>query len=164
MSGIGSHTRPIRGRTDNWLTPPIFVAELGPFDLDPCAASGRPVSHKCAKKEYFSAGEEKPWEGRVWMNPPYGDKTGIWLKKLSQHGRGTALVFARTETDMFRDFVWPKATALRFLYRRIHFHTLDGKRASGNSGGPSVLIAYGVEDAIHLMNARWLGGKFIFNT
>jgi hypothetical protein len=41
-TGIGSHTRAFRGKTDCWLTPPEIIRALGPFDLDPCAAPSQP--------------------------------------------------------------------------------------------------------------------------
>ena len=43
------------------------------------------------------------------MNPPYGSETPKWLKKLSEHGNGIALIYARTETRMFFNYVWDKA-------------------------------------------------------
>lgn len=39
---LTSHQRPHHGASDVWLTPPEIVADLGPFDLDPCAAVGQP--------------------------------------------------------------------------------------------------------------------------
>jgi hypothetical protein len=87
------------------------------------------------------------WEGRVWMNPPYSSEDiGRWLRRLADHGRGTSLIFARTETEAFRRQVWERASGLLFLYGRLHFHTPDGRRAVKNSGAPSVLCAYGQED------------------
>jgi hypothetical protein len=56
-------------------------------------------------------------------------------------------MFARTETEMFVRWVWNRATVVLFLYGRLHFHHPDGRRAKGNSGGPSVLVAYGQHDA-----------------
>jgi len=75
-TGIGSHTRAVRGQTDCWLTPPEIIEALGPFDLDPCAAPGQPWA--TAKHQYAPPqdGLELPWFGRVWVNPPYGQQTG----------------------------------------------------------------------------------------
>ena len=56
---------------------------------------------------------------------------------------GIALAFARTETAMFRRWVWPHASGVLFLAGRPNFHYPDGARARGNSGGPICLIAYG---------------------
>jgi hypothetical protein len=87
------------------------------------------------------------------MNPPYGPALERWLTKLADHGTGTALVFARTETRAFFRAVWERADALLFLEGRQHFHHADGTRSIENSGGPSVLIAYGAHDAERLLDS-----------
>lgn len=146
-NGIGSHHRGHEGKNNEWLTPPEIVQALGEFDLDPCSPVNRPW--RTAKSHYTTEddGLTKPWIGRVWLNPPYGPHTGKWLRRLACHGRGTALIFARTETEMFFEHVWGKASALLFIKGRLHFHYVDGTRAAANSGAPSVLISYGDEDA-----------------
>ena len=145
-TGIGSHTRAFQGKTDCWLTPPDIIKALGPFDLDPCAAPGQPWP--TAKHHYAlpQDGLQLPWFGRVWLNPPYGQQTALWLDRLSQHANGIALVFARTETAMFFEHVWGKVAGALFLEGRLYFYQADGTRAKGNSGGPSVLLAYGKEN------------------
>jgi hypothetical protein len=100
------------------------------------------------------------WEGRVWLNPPYSFEAWVWLEKLAAHGRGTALIFARTETAGFVEQVWGKATGLLFLHGRLHFHYPDGRRAKANSGAPSVLVAYGEDDAAILRSCA-LGGTYV---
>jgi hypothetical protein len=142
--GIGGHTTPNHGATDSWITPKFIIDALGPFDLDPCQCDSQPWP--CATMGYHEHGLEQPWFGRVWLNPPYSS-AAKWLEKLADHGCGTALIFARTETEMFQEFVWNRATGILFLWGRLFFHYQDGKRAKGNSGAPSVLIAYGKDDA-----------------
>ena len=75
------------------------------------------------------------------------------MRKLANHGTGIALVFARTETEMFVSEVWGRADAVLFLAGRLHFHHVDGTRAVANSGAPSVLIAYGQRDVEALENS-----------
>lgn len=54
-----------------------------------------------------------PWDGRIWLNPPYHRRTiSAWLGRMAAHGRGTALIFARTDTAAFHAFVWQACTAL----------------------------------------------------
>src|SRR6185503_8425133 len=103
---ISSHERPNEGATNEWLTPPEIVKALGPFDLDPCAPVVRPWD--TAAKHYTTAedGLSQPWEGRVWLNPPYGPHAAKFLAKLAKHGNGIALTFARTETLAFVKWVW----------------------------------------------------------
>jgi hypothetical protein len=158
--GIGSHTKPNAGLKDEWLTPPEIIEALGPFDLDPCAAVDQPWKTAHIQYTIEEDGLSRPWMGMVWCNPPYGPQTWKWLSALAAHGNGIALIFARTETAGFFDEVWEKADALLFLEGRLHFHHADGSRAAGNSGGPSVLVAYG-DEAVERLYGCELGGMFI---
>lgn len=158
--GIGGHQRGFEGRTDEWLTPPEILSALGPFDLDPCAPINRPWDMAARHYTVADNGLALPWEGRVWLNPPYGQETGKWLERLSMHRNGIALIFARTETDMFHRWGWDCADAMLFLRGRLHFHNVKGERAKANAGGPSVLIAYGQENAVSLRECG-LPGRYI---
>lgn len=161
-SGIGSHTSAVRGQTDSWVTPKEIIDDLGPFDLDPCQCEPQPWP--CAERAFTveTDGLSKPWAGRVWLNPPYGPATGSWLERLSEHGCGTALIFARTETKMFVRWVWERASALLFIHGRLHFCYPDGRKAKGNAGGPSVLVAYGDTDAACLRESG-IPGSYVNN-
>lgn len=158
--GIGGHQRAYKGKNDEWLTPPEILSSLGDFDLDPCSPIVRPWN--TAKKHYSveDDGLEKEWSGRIFLNPPYGPQTGTWLKKLADHGDGVALVFARTETEMFHQYVWERASGLLFLKGRLHFHYVNGDRAGMNAGGPSVLIAYGKNNVESLAHSG-IKGKLV---
>lgn len=158
MNGMGSHQSQ-KMQTDEWLTPPGIIKSLGDFDLDPCSPIVRPWD--TAKKHYDinDDGLKKPWKGRVWCNPPYGNQTGIWLSRLADH-YGTALIFARTETKMFFDEVWDKADGVLFIKGRLFFHYADGSQAEANAGAPSVLVAYGQYDLEKLIHSG-IEGHFI---
>jgi hypothetical protein len=159
--GIGSHTKPNKGRDTIWLTPPAILRALGEFDLDPCAAP-EPRPWPTAKAHYGEAqdGLAQDWKGRVWMNPPYGDGMEPWMKRMAEHQNGIALTFARTETKTWKNWIWPYATAILFIYGRLDFHLPDGTRAKGNAGGPSVLIAYSIRD-MHALQKSGIQGKLI---
>lgn len=158
-SGMGGHHRAAMGK-DEWLTPPHLLAALGAFDLDPCAPIERPWPMANEHYTVLDNGLSKPWHGRVWCNPPYGLEAARWLERLAEHGNGTALIFARTETEMFFDWVWQRATAVLFLYGRLHFHHVDGKRAKANAGAPSVLVAYGDANA-RAIHTSLIPGQFV---
>lgn len=159
MPGIGGH-QSARMQNDEWLTPPHVLQALGHFDLDPCAPVARPWATVSRHYTVQDDGLAQPWAGRIWLNPPYGQQAAAWLHRLAEHGRGIALIFARTETQMFFEHVWERATALLFLRGRLHFHYVDGKRAAANGGAPSVLIAYGKQDA-EILRACGLPGAFV---
>lgn len=150
MGGHQSHA----AQTHTWLTPPDFLSALGPFDLDPCAAP-EPRPWPTARKHITlpEDGLRADWSGRVWCNPPYGRHTGEWLERMKQHGHGTALVFARTETEVWRNYVWRGATAVLFLGYRPHFCRPCGTPAEANSGAPVAFVAYGHYDAGRLLSS-----------
>src|SRR6266566_5532678 len=82
-------------------------------------------------------------------------KVGRWIGRLAEHGRGTALLHARTETEWFR-ICWECASAVLFMARRIIFVKPDGTECTtrsgerANSGAPPVLVAFGDYDAMRL--------------
>lgn len=150
---IGGHHRPVY-LSEEWFTPPEIIERLGPFDLDVCTSVNRPFD--TAKKHYTKEedGLICKWKGRVWCNPPYGRKAEEWLKRCSEYNRATVLIFARTETRMFQQYVWPYASALLFIRGRLHFYRENGERAKANAGGPSVLVAYGKQEAAVLRRSK----------
>jgi hypothetical protein len=145
---------------DEWLTPRHVLAALGPFDLDPCAPQVRPWDTAARHYTVMDNGLVQPWEGRVWCNPPYGLEAAQWLARCAAHGNAVALIFARTETRMFFDHVWPKAQGVLFLEGRLYFHHVCGRRASANAGAPSVLVAYGSANAECLKSCT-LAGRYL---
>ena len=159
--GIGGHQSGAM-RTDEWLTPPHVLAALGPFDLDPCACSEpRPWPTAITHYAQPQNGLDLPWTGRVWLNPPYGGPSivGPWLRKMTAHGDGIALIFARTETELFHQTVWRRSARILFLRGRLFFCRRDGAPAA-NAGAPSCLVAYG-ERNLESLGACGLPGHLV---
>lgn len=162
--GIGGH-HSAKSISSEWATPPHVIEALGgagTFAVDPCAMVDQPWP--CARQSFnrLDNGLGRRWTGNVYMNPPYSNVIiRSWLSRLVEHGNGIALIFARTETDNFFEYVWTEATAVLFLRGRLFFHYENGARAEHNSGGPSVLIAYGDQEAERLSNCK-LPGYFAY--
>lgn len=157
MAIRGANTTPGLGRpvhySDEWFTPAHIPASLGTFDLAPCAG---PSNHARRNIRRPECGLSIPWEGRVWLNPPYSN-VHEWLEKLLAHNRGTALVNARPETQWFQRFT-SQAIAVKWLKGRVDFIRSDGVATHPPVG--SVLIAYGQEDA-EALAACQLPGLFM---
>jgi len=142
MSGF-THDN-VDNKSVDWYTPPWVFERLGLlFSLDPCQPEGGvPWIPTCQYYTEKDDGLIQPWDGLVWCNPPYGKHTIKWLKKMHEHRNGVALIFARTDTAWFHDYV-AKADAILFLKGRIAF--VDGLGATGGSGAGagSMLVAWG---------------------
>lgn len=133
-----------QGKTNTWLTPKYIIDELGPFDLDPCAAPlPRPWDTAKTMISLPNDGLSIIWANCVWLNPPYGKEIKRWLDKLYNHGWGIALVFARTDTIWWQEHF--KKSDHVFLFKgRIKFHKHDGS-LSTNAGHGSCLFFYGMD-------------------
>ena len=79
--------------SDDWYTPRWIFDTLGlTFDLDVAAPSGG-IPWIPARRYYTMEddGLAQPWEGLVWMNPPYSSATE-WVRRFLEHGDGIALL------------------------------------------------------------------------
>jgi len=92
---------PSIGLSSDWYTPPEIFDTLGlVFDLDPCSPG--PEHWVPARRVYTKAddGLTQPWEGLVFMNPPFEGRNGHvpWLRcakvcsclRLESQPRGSA--------------------------------------------------------------------------
>src|SRR5262245_13581985 len=76
-----------KAKTENisveWATPWFLFNKLNKqfkFTLDPCATAENAKCKKFYKKE--DNGLKQSWEGEnVFMNPPYGKETPLWIEK-----------------------------------------------------------------------------------
>lgn len=136
-----------------WYTPkPIFDALRLRFELDVCSPGADVVPWIPAEKHLtiFDDGLSTTWGGTVWVNPPYGMDTPKWMRALSKHGDGVALVFARPDTKWFQEYV-ALADVVCFISRRVQFipamqaaeYARGVKLKNSGSGAGSMLVGYG---------------------
>ncbi len=127
--------------SQEWATPQDLFDSLDRefhFTLDAAATY---QNAKCA--EYYnkqSDGLVQPWDGTVWVNPPYGRSVGKWVAKAyHEWKKGSTVVMllaARTDTRWFHNFIYNKAE-IRFLQGRLVF----GK-GGGRATFPSMVVIW----------------------
>lgn len=91
--------------------PPLFFDRLGlTFDLDVAAPPGGIEWVPAAR--YLTMADDglsAPWQGRVWMNPPYS-KPAPWVARFVAHANGVCLLpFAKAA---WFDRLWNAADAV----------------------------------------------------
>lgn len=139
--------------SEEWYTPRDLLDRiqecLKVIDIDPCS---EPWSvdrdFRVKAQHHFTkemGGLDRPWFGKVFVNPPYGRVLPKWvMKTYLAHDRGETsetilLVPARTETLWFQ-YLW-NATRLCFVRGRLSFESPEGIKWA--AGFPSVLAYYG---------------------
>ena len=140
------HVRGTFGTGENeWYTPDEHLAlarkVLGGFDLDPASS---PIANERvgAVAIYTEAddGLDKPWTGRVWLNPPYAQPAIAHFadKMVSEWGRGE-VTGAIVLTHNYTDTAWFQklaraATAICFTRGRVRFVSPTGELAAPTQG------------------------------
>src|SRR5260221_4932581 len=137
------HARPMPSyeiARNDWQTPQQVVEHvivaLGAIDLDPCSVDA--ANPTIPAKKHYTVGDNslsRPWEGRVWLNPPYGRAIGAWINKLCDEfeyggvNAAIALVPARTETQW-----WQRLSAYPYcaFHSRVKFVNSDRRPGHPN--------------------------------
>ena len=90
MTILPMFTVPVdRTDTDERFTPRWVFDALGEtFDLDPASPEDA-TTHVPAARVFTRRddGLAQPWEGFIWLNPPYSNATP-WAERFMQHGNG----------------------------------------------------------------------------
>jgi phage N-6-adenine-methyltransferase len=133
-----------------WYTPRDYIEAarevLGHIDLDPATSD---IAQAIVQaEEYFTAetdGLDKPWKGRVWLNPPYSvDLVGRFVAKLCEHHaakdvpQALLLVNNATDTKWFQDAA-SECRAICFPSGRIRFLDEEGNASGAPLQGQAIL-------------------------
>ena len=128
--------------SDDYYTPPWVFERMGlDFDLDVCAPPGG-IPWIPARRFFTMAddGLSQPWEGRVWMNPPYSNTTP-WAARFIDHCDGIALV--APSRSHWWGTLWDSAHGIADSGMFRFIRGSDGKLANGFM--PVVFAAFGDE-------------------
>ena len=144
--------RKVNSQSVNWGTPVKYIdavrtALAGKICLDPCSNQWSLVDAEL-EWQLPCDGLASEWNYQtIYVNPPYGSDrergTTIkdWLRKCAnaheQYGAEViALIPVAPNTKHWKDYIWPKACAIAFLYdTRLKF------LVSGVSGGKGAPMA-----------------------
>jgi hypothetical protein len=152
-----------RGGSDNWITPKHVIHAFpgchGYFHIDPCYGFPRPWATALDMWDREGLDRKWPRDKRVWLNPPYSTAKP-WVETLADHGHGVTLIFARTDTKLWQETIFPKAHGALFLAGRLRFCYPDGSQSRNTSGAPSCLVAFG-QDTAEVLKTVDLKGHFV---
>jgi hypothetical protein len=143
-----------QSKSNEWYTKPRYIelarTVLGAIDLDPATC---PTAQQWIQATTFYTKEDdgfnRPWFGRMWLNPPYGAKAGTWmLKAIAEYESGNveaAILLVRGDSKGM------KALKARFPccepYHRLCF--IDASGQEGKRPIPGYHFFYLGPDVAH---------------
>jgi DNA N-6-adenine-methyltransferase Dam len=146
-----------------WYTPPDILEAarevLGAIDLDPASSDAQQARSPVKAAQYFTitnSGLERPWRGRVWLNPPYARGwIDLFAAKIVQAYRSGEMSAGIMLTNSSTETKWWQAAAgacdaVCFWKRRVRFFkVVDGKLSTGRSSPthPHTLFYFGPDTA-----------------
>lgn len=155
--------------SNEWYTPPEYVNAarlvMGGIDLDPASCEyANQIIQASHIYTMADSGLDHDWQGRVWLNPPYGrdeDNTPnqrVWSERLiQQHGDGNViqavmLVNAVTDRAWFQP-LWNYPMC--FVEKRIRFYSKDTDAGQPTHG--NVLVYFGEHVATFYSHFKQFG-------
>jgi hypothetical protein len=149
------------------------IACMGVIDLDPCSNSRETPNVPAGWHHTVEDnGLVQPWQGRIFLNPPFGPGVEVWFSKLFQERlacRTTEAIVlwkSATETAAWKTLTAALSCRVCFPSARIHF---VGPR--GNESGPTfspALFYVGerperFEQAFERIGTVWVGPREMKN-
>lgn len=153
-TAIAPHRILHSSRSNEWYTPAPYIEAarlaMGGIDLDPASD---PIANEIVQAACFytkeCSGLDRPWHGRIWLNPPYGrDSRGvsnqaIWSAyllreyKAGRVSQAILLVSAATDRKWFQP-LWDHQIC--FTDHRIRFYTPAGQPDSPTHGSALIYL------------------------
>jgi hypothetical protein len=153
----------LQSKSYEWYTPAKYVNAardlMGGIDLDPASSAlANTVVQATHYYDEATDGFDKPWSGRVWLNPPYCRTAHVsnqerWTCRLiAQYEAGITtqavlLVNASTDTAWFQH-LW--AYPICFTDHRINFWSVQQQQGGPTHGSALVYLGPHTERFTHL--------------
>jgi hypothetical protein len=124
---------------------------MGGIDLDP--ATSEMANETVQADRYYTEhddGLQHPWNGRVWLNPPYGQGSGQFTTKLVEEhaaGRTTAAILLLNAYGFDSQWFQPLWNhPICFTNHRVQFTNPD--RETGGPANANIFVYLGTERAL----------------
>jgi hypothetical protein len=137
----------LSSRDQTWATPADLLAAIlsaanrETFDLDPCSPSPDGPVPALAHWTEADDGLAHPWQGLVFVNPPYSRALPAWVAKCKKEANGGTVVIglvpSRTDTRWWHDNVAGRADII-MLRGRLRFGG-----GAHSAPFPSALVVWG---------------------
>ncbi|WP_297887276.1 DNA N-6-adenine-methyltransferase [uncultured Halorubrum sp.] len=140
-----------KSKKDDWQTPEWLwktIDRNDEIDLDPCPGVDTEIGNHNIDPRHHD-GLDYPWEGTVFVNPPYSEKAD-WLEKVVEETKrntvDTIYVITPDSTDVgswWHKWIAPHASHTIFFEHRVKFVKPETGEQAGNPPGGTALHIFG---------------------
>jgi len=132
---------------DVWQTPDQLLNMIEPIDLDPCAGLDTEIGRMNYRNENMN-GLLADWFGRVFVNPPFSQKTD-WFEKVLKERDNTECIFVvtpdSTDTKSWwheyiaaeADYIWFSRGRISYVVPEKRAHLFDDYEGGETAGSPT---------------------------
>jgi len=136
---------------DDWMTPHDLINDLsnamGGIDTDPCAHQQSSIGDtNNYRLEDGQNGLELPWDGVVFVNPPFSHKKK-WLKRaveaIENGEASTVIVLTPDSTDVmswWHEYIAPHSNVICFCEGRVSYLDSEGTQQGSPTFGTAITV------------------------
>jgi hypothetical protein len=156
----------LESTSNEWFTHRKCLKHYGSNSVWTPASPGRDAVPWIPAKEHLTKADDgliTPWEGFVWLNPPYGLRNGMqkWIDRFVEHGNGVILLPGYTYTQWFQNFV-TKVDGILFPLFKLHLINPHQEKQRCTCMSSNCLAAIGEKGRTALHNAVATGFGKLF--
>jgi phage N-6-adenine-methyltransferase len=140
------------GSTNVWITPEYIIKwvdkEFGPIGLDAAADVDNSVAPDFIDEKMDAL--VTPWisDDVVWCNPPYGKEAKKFVERAIDQvtkkncKKVVMLLAVRTDTKMFQELIFSKASRIHFIKGRVKFKRVGKTRPDERPNFASAIVVF----------------------
>lgn len=147
----GTQQQQSKSDKDDWQTPEWLwglINKYDPIDLDPCPGDGTEIGKHNIDPHHHD-GLDYPWEGTVFVNPPYSEKTE-WIAKCAEEAERSTVdriyLITPDSTDVgewWHAHIAPNCSHTIFFKYRVNFIDPKTGEEAGNPPFGTALHVFG---------------------
>jgi len=140
------------GSTNVWITPDYILKwvkkEFGPIGLDAAADVDNAVAVYYIDEDMDAL--KMPWvsDDVVWCNPQYGRQAKKFVERAIDQvekkncSKVVMLLAVRTDTKMFQELIFPKASRVHFIMGRVKFKRAGKTKPNERPNFASAIVVF----------------------
>ena len=148
MNDVASHLKSIKVNDEYGTPPKLYFEVCSKYNIYPVLDVACSCTNRVCIDGFIKADQalDQEWNRDFFMNPPYSQIYPFMKKAYEQHIKHNVnaliLIYSKTDTKYWHNFVTDKVTQIHFQKGRIEFLDSTGAPTGDNAPYPSAWLIY----------------------